>query len=217
MLFFWTTQLLEIRQTADRNSRMKFRGCNHPGSRKQSRARKSSVSPVKQRDSSLEDEVRSVRKTVASRQQSESQFLKLENDDFFPPLAHLTQTTPKIKRGPSPWVSFIINVQSVFTWANSLPENQSVCLNLWVSISPIIMKGHSNMRIFYLPWIQSKTTGEKTAEDWKPFGQGTHGIGVVRAMSDVKLHNQLEKEDAFILSYFNWKGCLLWGLNVNAF
>jgi len=59
--------------------------------------------------------------------------------------------------------------------------------------------------------------GEQTTESRKPFRQATHSKGVDRAMSDVKLHKLLEKEDAFILSYFNWKGCLLWGLNVNAF
>jgi len=44
------------------------------------------------------------------------------------------------------WLSFFnisvakINVVSGFERTNSLPENQSVCLNLWVSISPIIIK-----------------------------------------------------------------------------
>jgi len=50
--------------------------------------------------------------------------------------------------------------------------------------------------------VKSKTTGEQTAEDGKPFSQGTLSIGVVWAMSDVKLDNQLEKEHAFKLSYF---------------
>jgi len=51
--------------------------------------------------------------------------------------------------------------------------------------------------------VRSKTTSEQTAEDCWPFSQRTHSIGVDQAMSDVKLHNQLEKEYAFILSYFN--------------
>jgi len=51
--------------------------------------------------------------------------------------------------------------------------------------------------------VLSKTTGEQTAEGGKPLRQATHSIGVVRAISDVKLHSQLEKEYAFILSYFN--------------
>jgi len=36
-----------------------------------------------------------------------------------------------------------------FMWTNSFPENQSVCLNLWVSIPLVIMKSQSNMEIFY--------------------------------------------------------------------
>jgi len=44
--------------------------------------------------------------------------------------------------------------------------------------------------------VQSKTTGE-------PIRQATHSVDVDQAMSDVKLHNQIEKEYAFTLSYFN--------------
>jgi len=52
--------------------------------------------------------------------------------------------------------------------------------------------------------VQLKTTGEQTEEDFrKPLSQGTHIIGVVWAMSDVKLNNQLEKEHAVILSFFD--------------
>jgi len=51
--------------------------------------------------------------------------------------------------------------------------------------------------------VQLKTTGEQTTEGGKPLRQATHTICVEREMSDVKLHNQLEKEDASILSYFN--------------
>jgi len=56
-------------------------------------------------------------------------------------------------------------------------------------------------------WI-SKTTDEHTAEDCEPIRQGTHFcIGVFAAKGDVKLHNQIEKEGAFILFAFRLNGC----------
>jgi len=48
--------------------------------------------------------------------------------------------------------------------------------------------------------VQSKTIREQTTEGGNPLRQATHSIGVDWAMSDVKLHNQLEKED---LLYFH--------------
>jgi len=46
-------------------------------------------------------------------------------------------------------VLILIHVVSGFVRTNSLPDNQSVCLNLWVSIPPVIMKSQSNMEIYY--------------------------------------------------------------------
>jgi len=47
--------------------------------------------------------------------------------------------------------------------------------------------------------VISKTSGEQTTEDWHPFSQGTHRKGVTSSKVEVKFHNQLEKECAFIL------------------
>jgi len=65
---------------------------------------------------------------------------------------------------------------SGFMWTNSLPENQSVCLNLWVSIPPVGMKSQSNMEIFYYlrQRYNSKTTGEQTTKGLKPIRQTAH-------------------------------------------
>jgi len=64
-----------------------------------------------------------------------------------------------------------IHVVSGFERTNSLPENQSVCLSLWVSILPVVMKSQSNMEIFYYlkqRWYNSKATGEQTTKGLKP-------------------------------------------------
>jgi len=67
----------------------------------------------------------------------------------------------------------LIYVVSDYEQTNSLPENQSVYLDLWVSISPFAywIKSRSNMEIFYY-LIQrrynSKAEGEQTTKGLKP-------------------------------------------------
>jgi len=72
----------------------------------------------------------------------------------------------------------IIYVVSGFERTNSLLENQTVCLNLCVSISPVIIKSQSNMEIFLLTlnteMVKLKTTGEQTTKGLKPLRQATH-------------------------------------------
>jgi len=48
--------------------------------------------------------------------------------------------------------------------------------------------------------VQSKTTGEQTTKGLEPIRQ---------AISDVKLHNQLEKDTCFYTFMFTLKGLLL--------
>jgi hypothetical protein len=71
---FTLKQLNEIRQSVDRSSRMKFRGCNHPTSKTSSRSRKSSISPSKHsRDILMEESLRG-RKSLSFSEHQFNQF-----------------------------------------------------------------------------------------------------------------------------------------------
>jgi len=76
------------------------------------------------------------------------------------------------------FIRICIHVVSGFEQTNSIPENQSLCLSLWVSIPRIVMKSQSYMEIFYYlkqRGYNSKATGEQKTKGLKPIRQTAHG------------------------------------------
>jgi len=96
-----------------------------------------------------------------------------------------------------------IYVVSDYERTNSLLENQSVCLNRWVSIPPNVMKSQSNMEIFYYlkqRWYNSKATAEQTTKGLKPIRQTAHGDTCANmARFELKLHKPVKGVLAFII------------------
>jgi len=91
----------------------------------------------------------------------------------------------------------LIYVVNGFVWTNSLHENQSVCLSLWVSIPPVIIESKEYGNIL-LPWKQ-KIVYFKDNRWTNNKGLVAHGELVNLARFELKLHNQIKRA---LASYF---------------